>query len=95
MAYGSVALSAKEAINRLRKEGVKIGMFRPITLWPSPAKKMKEIANRVDKMLVIELNMGQYSTEVERVTCREFDTIFKANGRPISPGEIIEKVRGM
>ena len=95
VAYGSVALSAKEAINRLRKEGIKIGMFRPITLWPSPAKKMKEIANRVDKMLVIELNMGQYSTEVERVTCREFDTMFKANGRPISPGEIIEKVRGM
>ena len=95
VAYGSVALSAKEAINRLRKEGIKIGMFRPITLWPSPAKKMKEIAKRVDKMLVIELNMGQYSTEVERVTCREFDTMFKANGRPISPGEIIEKVRGM
>jgi 2-oxoglutarate ferredoxin oxidoreductase subunit alpha len=70
-------------------------MFRPITLWPSPAKKMKEIANRVDKMLVIELNMGQYSTEVERDTCRKCYTIFKSNGRPISPGEIIEKVRGM
>ncbi len=39
IAYGSLALSAREAINRLRDEGVKIGMFRPITLWPSQKQK--------------------------------------------------------
>ena len=96
IAYGSVALSAKESINRLREEGIKVGLFRPITLWPSPADKMKELCNKFDKVLVCELNMGQYIQEIQRVSERlNFETIFKANGRPIAPLEIIEKIKGM
>ncbi|OCL87098.1 2-oxoglutarate oxidoreductase subunit KorA [Aliarcobacter thereius] len=96
IAYGSVSLGAKEAIRRLRKEGVKIGMFRPKTLWPSPAKRLNELVNKFDKILVAELNMGQYLGEIERVSGeKEFTTLLKANGRPISPLEIIEKVKGM
>ncbi|MCP4971874.1 MAG: 2-oxoglutarate synthase subunit alpha [Arcobacter sp.] len=96
IAYGSMALSVKEAVNRLRDEGIKIGMFRPITLWPSPEKRIKEITDSVQKILVTELNLGQYLEEIERVSGRrDFHTLFKANGRPIAPIEIIEKVRGM
>ncbi|RXK08090.1 2-oxoglutarate synthase subunit alpha [Halarcobacter bivalviorum] len=96
IAYGSVALSAKEAINRLRQEGIKIGMFRPITLWPSPEKKIKEWCDKIQKTLVIELNMGQYIQEIERASGRrDFHKLFKANGRPIAPLEIIEKVKGL
>lgn len=94
--YGSVSLSAREAINRLRNEGIKIGMFRPKTIWPSPEKRIKELMDKFDKVLVIELNMGQFTQEVQRVARRwDFDTLLKANGRPISPLEIIEKVKGM
>ncbi|WP_321311566.1 2-oxoglutarate synthase subunit alpha [Halarcobacter sp.] len=96
IAYGSVALSAREAINRLREEGTKVGMFRPITLWPSPENKIKELCDKIDKTLVIELNMGQYIDEIERASGRrDFEKLFKANGRPIAPLEIIEKVKGM
>jgi len=96
IAYGSMALSVKEAVNRLRDEGIKVGMFRPITLWPSPEKRIKEITDSVQKILVTELNLGQYLEEIERVSGRrDFDTLFKANGRPIAPVEIVEKVRGM
>jgi 2-oxoglutarate ferredoxin oxidoreductase subunit alpha len=96
VAYGSLALSAREAINRLREEGIKIGMFRRITMWSSPAKKINELCNRIDKVLVTELNMGQYIEEIERASGRrDFDTLFKANGRPIAPLEIIEKIKGM
>ncbi|XOB61148.1 2-oxoglutarate synthase subunit alpha [Campylobacterota bacterium DY0563] len=96
IAYGSVALSAREAINRLRDEGVKVGMFRPITLWPSPENKIKELCDKFEKTLVIELNMGQYIDEIERASGRrDFEKLFKANGRPIAPLEIIEKVKGM
>ncbi|RXJ88935.1 2-oxoglutarate synthase subunit alpha [Arcobacter sp. CECT 8983] len=96
IAYGSVALSAREAIHRLRKEGIKIGMFRPITLWPSPDKKINEWCNKIEKTLVIELNMGQYIQEIERASGRrDFATLFKSNGRPIAPLEIIEKVKGL
>lgn len=96
IAYGSMALSVKEAVNRLRAGGIKVGMFRPITLWPSPEKRIKELCDKINKVLVTELNLGQYLEEIERVSGRRnFTTLFKANGRPISPIEIVEKVKGM
>ena len=96
IAYGSVSLSVKESIKRLRNDGIKVGMFRPITLWPSPAKRIKELTDKFQKVLVTELNLGQYLGEIERVSGRrDFDTLLKANGRPIAPLEIVEKVRGM
>ena len=96
IAYGSVSLGAREAINRLRAEGIKIGMFRPLTIWPSPAKRINELMKKFKKVLVAELNMGQFSDEVQRVSGRsDFDKLFKANGRPLSPLENIEKVKGM
>jgi 2-oxoglutarate ferredoxin oxidoreductase subunit alpha len=96
IAYGSVSRSAREAINRLRADGVKIGMFRPTTLWPSAEDKIKEVTAKFDKILIAELNKGQYTGEIERISGRrDFTTLFKVNGRPISPVEIIEQVRGM
>lgn len=96
IAYGSVALSVREAISRLREQGIKVGMFRPITLWPSPEAKIEELCKKFDKVLVTELNMGQYIQEIERASGRrDFVTLFKANGRPIAPLEIIEKIKGM
>jgi 2-oxoglutarate ferredoxin oxidoreductase subunit alpha len=96
IAYGSVSLGVTEAINRLRAEGIKVGMFRPLTIWPSPAERIKELMGKFDKVLVTELNMGQFADEVQRVSGRsDFDTLFKVNGRPLSPLEIIEKVKGM
>lgn len=96
IAYGSVSLGVIEAINRLRKEGIKAGMFRPKTIWPSPAKRINELMNKFDKVLVAELNMGQFTQEVQRVSGKSnFQTLLKANGRPLSPLEIIEKVKGM
>ncbi len=94
VAYGSVSLAAKEAIKHLRADGIKAGLFRPITLWPSPADKMKELADRIPKVLCVELNIGQYRDEVQRATGRlDIDGLFKVNGRPISPYEIVNKVK--
>ncbi len=94
VAYGSVSLAAKEAIRHLRKEGIKAGLFRPITIWPSPAEKMKEYADKIEKVLVVELNIGQFHGEVQRATARlDIEGLFKVNGRPISPYEIVNKVK--
>ncbi len=97
VAYGSTSLAAREAVNRLREEGVKIGMFRPITLFPSPDAKMKELQERFgNKVYMAELNMGQYVETFERATGMhrdEFVTHFKANGRPISPADMVAKIK--
>jgi 2-oxoglutarate ferredoxin oxidoreductase subunit alpha len=97
-AYGSVSRAVKEAILKLREEGIKVGLFRPISIWPSPEKAIKAAAEKfADKpILVTEMNMGQYFEEIERITKRDdLHTLFKANGRPISPAEIIAKIKEM
>ncbi len=94
IAYGSVSLAAKESIRHLRADGIKAGLFRPITIWPSPAERMKEHADKIEKVLVVELNIGQFHSEVERATSRlDIEGLFKVNGRPISPLEIVTKVK--
>lgn len=94
IAYGSVANAAKEAVKILAKEGVKVGLFKPITLFPMPTQKLKELSEKFSKILICELNLGQYTGEIQRVTLKDsFKTLLKANGRPISPQEIIAKIR--
>lgn len=93
IAYGSVSLSVKVAINELRKKGKKVGLFKPITLWPSPEEKLKSLGCKFKNILVIELNMGQYYSEIKKCMLRDdLKTFFRANGRPISPSEIVKKV---
>jgi 2-oxoglutarate ferredoxin oxidoreductase subunit alpha len=94
IAYGSVSLAAKEAIRHLRKDGIKAGLFRPITLWPSPAKRIKELTDKIKNVLCVELNIRQYTEEVERVSSRlDIQGLYKVNGRAISPYEIVTKVK--
>ena len=92
--YGSASLAIKEAVNSLRAEGVKVGMFRPITLWPSPEKRMNELGKKFDTVLSVELNQGQYLEEVQRSMGRlDIHKLTKTNGRPFSPNDIIQKVK--
>ncbi|QFR49298.1 2-oxoglutarate synthase subunit alpha [Sulfurimonas lithotrophica] len=94
VAYGSVSLAAKEAIRHLRADGIKAGLFRPITLWPSPADRIKHFTDKVKNVLCVELNIRQYTEEVERVSQRlDIEGLYKVNGRAISPYEIVNKVK--
>jgi len=92
--YGSASLAIKEAVSVLRAEGIKVGMFRPITLWPSPEQTMYELGQKFDKVLSVELNQGQYLEEIQRAMGRkDIEKLTKTNGRPFSPADIIEKVK--
>ena len=63
VAYGTMARIAKTAINELNKQGHKIGMIRPITLWPFPNHAFKNI-NKCKAILVTEMSMGQMVQDV-------------------------------
>ncbi len=92
--YGSASLGIKEAVNRLRAEGIKAGMFRPITIWPSPEERLYELGQKFDKVLSVELNQGQYLEEIQRcMGRRDIQKLTKTNGRPFSPADIINKVK--
>lgn len=95
VAYGSTARSAKSAINQLRKEGVKIGLFRPITIWPMAEKQLKIIAKKVNKITVVEMNMGQYFNEIDRVAGKytKVDKYSRVHGELITPEEIVSFIK--
>lgn len=96
ISYGSATLAIKEALHELRKDSsIKAGLFRIITLWPSPEKELKKIGEKYKKILMVELNKGQYREEVERILGRKVDFFGRANGRTIAPNEIIEKLKSM
>ncbi|WP_104697620.1 MULTISPECIES: 2-oxoglutarate synthase subunit alpha [unclassified Helicobacter] len=92
IAYGSTSLAIKDALNKIDK---KVGLFRPLTLWPSPKKEIEELGRKTKKILVVELNKGQYVEEVQSILGRKVDFLGKADGRSISPDEILAKVKEM
>ncbi len=95
LAYGSTSRSARYAVNELRKEGVKAGLFRPITLWPFPEKRVAELARQAKAIIVPEMNLGQMILEVERVSkgACEITGVNRVDGEPINPGQIMDKVK--
>jgi 2-oxoglutarate ferredoxin oxidoreductase subunit alpha len=65
VAYGVAARIARGAIKRARREGIRVGLIRPITLWPFPSDIIKETANRIKHFLVFEMNTGQMIEDVK------------------------------
>ena len=95
IAIGSVGRSAIDAIDTAREQGIKVGLFRPLTLWPFPEKRVREIAENVNAIIVPEMNLGQLILEVQRVSEGKTKIlgINKVGGQLIRPREIIEKLQ--
>jgi len=64
IAFGSAARISQKAVEILREEGIKVGLLRPITLWPFPTKVIAKYAEKVKSMLTVELNAGQMVEDV-------------------------------
>ena len=65
VAFGIAARIAKGAIKTVRANGLKVGMLRPITLWPFPSEKIQQLAKKTKHFLVFEMNMGQMMEDVQ------------------------------
>ena len=64
VAFGSAARIARSAVRRLRQENLKVGLLRPITLWPFPKKAIQEAARQATDFFVFEMNAGQMVEDV-------------------------------
>jgi Pyruvate:ferredoxin oxidoreductase and related 2-oxoacid:ferredoxin oxidoreductases, alpha subunit len=80
VAYGTAARIAKGAIKRLRSNGMNVGLFRPITLWPFPELQLRALAAKVKKYLVFEMSTGQMLDDV-RLSLQGYADI-EFHGRP-------------
>ena len=64
VAFGSAARISRKVVDMARAEGIKLGLFRPITLWPFPYKQIEELSHKVKGILVVEINAGQMVFDV-------------------------------
>ena len=95
VACGIVARSARRAVRLAREKGIAAGLFQPKTIWPFPDEQVAEIAARVDRIIVPEMNMGQLVGEVERAARGKCEVVghSRVDGEPITPEEILELVK--
>ncbi len=80
IAYGTTARIAKGAVKRLRKDGIRAGLIRPITLWPFPTAFIRQVAERVKKYVVFEMSTGQMIEDVQLAVMGRIPVQF--HGRP-------------
>ena len=94
-AFGIAARVSKNAINEARKLGIKVGLIRPITLWPFPKAPFKKAAEHVKQFISVELSMGQMIEDVKLASeCRVPVTLCNRVGGMIpSPEQVLESIK--
>ena len=92
---GITARVSRNAIVQARAEGIKVGMIRPITLWPFPKKALLDAADQVRGFVCVELNMGQMKEDVElAIRCKKpVDLCYRVGGMIPSPEEVLQAIR--
>lgn len=95
VAFGIAARVSKNAVNELRKQGIKAGLIRPITVWPFPTKPIKEAADKVKVFVSVELSMGQMIEDIKLAEECKKPVILcnRAGGMIPTPEQIIETVK--
>jgi len=98
VAFGTAARIAKSAVDELNEAGINVGLFRPISVWPYPYDAIKKVlSDKVRKILVCELNLGQMIEDVKLAVNGKLPVEFlgKVGGILFTPDEIVSKIKEM
>ena len=97
VAFGTSSRICKEAMQKMRNEGIKVGIIRPITLWPYPYEIISKVASKDVKFLVVEMNMGQMIEDVKLAVGGKAEVHFygRTGGEIPTGKEIIQKIRSI
>lgn len=93
--YGMAARTALWPVELARKEGIRVGILRLITVWPFPEERIRQLAGKVKAFVVPEINYGQIVLEVERCACGQAEVILvpHAGGDIHDPQKVLEAIR--
>jgi 2-oxoglutarate ferredoxin oxidoreductase subunit alpha len=97
VAYGASARIVRSAVNSARAEGIKVGMLRPISLWPFPVKEIQAAAKNAKDVLVVEMSMGQMVNDVKlALNCEKPVHFFGHTGGVIpTPDEVFNQIKAI
>lgn len=95
VAFGIAARVSRNAVVEARKDGIKVGMIRPITVWPFPKKAIAEAANHVKSFISVELSMGQMIEDIELASQCKVPVALcnRAGGMIPSPDEVLNSIK--
>ena len=95
--FGGTARAVMDAVLQAREAGKRVGMFRPITVWPFPEKQLRARLPQLKKILMVEHNHGQMLLEVQRTVggALPVDFLGRIDGTVISPADILAKLSEM
>lgn len=93
--FGISARSALAAVKQAREQGIRIGLFQALTIWPFPRAALQERFKKIKKVLTVEMNMGQMKYEIERIAPADVEkqTLLRANGFPFTPNEVLDAIK--
>jgi 2-oxoglutarate ferredoxin oxidoreductase subunit alpha len=97
VAFGTSARVAQSAIREAQSHGLRVGLFRPISLWPFPAERLAQLSTRVSRFLVVEMNAGQMIEDVRLAVGPGAHVSFlgKLGGFVPMPGEVLERIEAL
>ncbi|MFN8474029.1 MAG: transketolase C-terminal domain-containing protein [Anaerolineae bacterium] len=97
VAFGTAARIATTAIREARAHGLRVGLLRPITLWPFPSKRLAELTQTIRRVLVVEMNAGQMVEDVRLAVNGQARVEFygRTGGAVPMPDEILERIEAL
>ncbi len=95
VSYGTSSRISRKAVKTLRADGIKVGLFRPVTLWPFPFKELGDLSSRMKKVLTVEMSAGQMLEDVKVAVNGQAEVDFygRLGGLLPATDEIIKKVK--
>jgi 2-oxoglutarate ferredoxin oxidoreductase subunit alpha len=95
VSYGTMARIVKDAVLLLRKENIKVGLFRPVSLWPFPYADLSRTCQKVKNVLVVEMSYGQMIEDVKLALCERANILFlgRSGGGIPSVEDIARKIK--
>jgi 2-oxoglutarate ferredoxin oxidoreductase subunit alpha len=94
VAFGTSARVAQSAVREARARGMRVGLFRPVSLWPFPTKQLEQLSTRVKRFLVVEMNAGQMVEDVRLAVGRDASVSFfgRLRGFVPMPEDVLEQI---
>lgn len=95
MAYGISSRVVRPAIARARKEGIKVGLIKMVTVWPFPEKRVRKLASQVKSLIMVEMNYGQVYLDMQRCAAEKCRTYLlgHAGGTVHNPDDIYKTIK--
>jgi 2-oxoglutarate ferredoxin oxidoreductase subunit alpha len=93
--FGTMGRIAQTAVDMAREQGISVGVFRPVSLWPFPEARLEELSRQVKRILVVEMSAGQMVDDVRLSVGKDYPVVFygRMGGIVPLPDDVLEVIR--